>query len=709
MTFCSLWLVVLSGWLVSLQPPISEEKSFDRPPETYDPEDPRYAGFYRGVVVGPDDKPLVGAKVYLRRTRDEAYGPHRAITDKDGVFEFVAKDMTSLKYDDRPKLHEGMLVACKEGYGVDWFRTWGADGFPTDEWKPVRGAKIRLKLPKANVSLSGQLHAPDGKPLVGAKVSVDQIYMPLGNDLDQHIKRQLADENRGSPPKIYEKGLGQTHLIPGFKSEVTSDADGRFAIPGIGDDRVVLLKVRHELVRHQEVEAMTRQVPAVKHPENCTLYGSEIRPTLKPGFVIRGIVRDQKTKAPIAGMSVEDPLIWRRDRSLSDANGKFTIIGLDPSFANHTSTIIALSGKLYRSGRGTYEKDKELVIECESAMIPYQLRLFHENGTPFLGDADVTYTPTRTNPIAEAIAKETSESLRISAVNRGKGLFEGTVIPGPGVVVVDLHDGRKYRPAYVDIPGFFDPVNRSTTFGTPDLLERPRGSSSLTHREELTSYEAVIPLRLAEDAAPLQLTAKIEPDRPRLVKLEDDSGKPINNVISYMRWPVFRSSELLQEDRFQLRGMHPKRTKIMNFFHEERKLCGRLMAPGDSDDPITVRLQPWAALSGRLLDKDGQPFGNCPLCLISSEDGVLVSSTNLTDENGKFTLTKLFPDVSYQPNEKGDPSFFLSLDGQQIKDLKFKPGENRQLGDILANPKGRPCSNVRWGAIFLMGHDTQKR
>ena len=40
---------------------------------------------------------------------------------------------------------------------------------------------------------------------------------------------------------------------------------------------------------------------------------------------------------------------------------------------------------------------------------------------------------------------------------------------------------------------------------------------------------------------------------------------------------------------------------------EDRKLIGFLLARGDGDAPYTVRMQPWAAVTGRVVDEQGKP------------------------------------------------------------------------------------------------------
>ena len=45
----------------------------------------------------------------------------------------------------------------------------------------------------------------------------------------------------------------------------------------------------------------------------------------------------------------------------------------------------------------------------------------------------------------------------------------------------------------------------------------------------------------------------------------------------------------------------------MTITHEGRKLVGSVYLKGDEAGAISVRLQPWGTVTGRVVDEDGQP------------------------------------------------------------------------------------------------------
>ena len=92
-----------------------------------DPDDPKLAGTFTGRVLGPDAKPVAGAKIFIvpDEAKLKAIGPVRALTDADGRFSFDAPDMTFRSLDGLPARWQGLLFATHEGYAPDWMTTWG--------------------------------------------------------------------------------------------------------------------------------------------------------------------------------------------------------------------------------------------------------------------------------------------------------------------------------------------------------------------------------------------------------------------------------------------------------------------------------------------------------------------------------------------------------------------------------------------------------
>jgi hypothetical protein len=107
------------------------------------------------------------------------------------------------------------------------------------------------------------------------------------------------------------------------------------------------------------------------------------------------------------------------------------------------------------------------------------------------------------------------------------------------------------------------------------------------------------------------------------------------------------------------------------------------------DPPIDIRLQPWATLTGRLVDEDGKPLARVSVfahCTIAEQEIEMVRLGSVfTDADGKFRLDGLVPNVEYEldyrelkPNGRG---------GTLLKAEKIGPGAERDLGELKVTKK----------------------
>ena len=148
---------------------------------------------------------------------------------------------------------------------------------------------------------------------------------------------------------------------------------------------------------------------------------------------------------------------------------------------------------------------------------------------------------------------------------------------------------------------------------------------------------------------------------------------------------------------------------MLCFVHEEKKLAGSIVVRGDEKAPITVKLQPWAAVSGRLLDAVGKPISNATLWFteipirkpgqpMSLDTGLHLIEhiagqkdlTPHTDEQGRFRIERLVPGLKYNlawVDEKGAMTLEqIKWEGLVFANLILKAGESKELGDVKLQP-----------------------
>jgi protocatechuate 3,4-dioxygenase beta subunit len=707
--------------------------------ERIDLDDPATADLFAGTVVDPDGKPLGGAKVYIVPRNEVPRGPAptdpgavRAVTAAGGRFRFSAKDLTVTALDGLPARRQGLLMGTAPGYGPDWENTWGQ----TDLWfvshaDRVKGAKWTLTLARDDVPIRGRLLDPQGRPLAGATVTLTGLYVPRKKDLDGYFKTQknpLASID-------YDRHIETPSVLPGVTTEVVTDDDGRFRLDGLGRERIAHLRIRGPRVAETAIDVMTRAAPDVHvRPDGVGIqddritYGASFTLALKPGRTVTGVVRDKTSGAPLAdvwvgpGLRALGALETDREPPATDAQGRFVLEGLSANLveAHHAEVLgpgqvrserivlaVPKPGQPYFPARATINDAGEATVECPRG-IPFRLRLRDGAGRPV--EAEVSYAPMRPNSFFRRVFPGIVSSWGwplSRAARQADGSYQGVALPGPGAVLVKTPCAAGHRPAHVDPKAFFAPGRTDWTpqelisaYGTDDGLEVVTFSGGAWVDQH--DYAAIVLINPAEGSKPLELEATVVPDRPRQVTLLDPEGRPVVGAsttgLTTFRWdyePTLRTATI------PITGLHPDRARRITFVKEDRKLIGLLLARGDGDQPYTVRMQPWATLTGRVLDEQGRVLdeqGHPQARAMLGADTMRESAAHndpatgifpsvSTDEHGRFRAEQLVPGLSYEAQ------LYLGMgraSGPVFDGLKLAPGEVRDLGElrVQTNPNG---------------------
>ena len=95
----------------------------------------------------------------------------------------------------------------------------------------------------------------------------------------------------------------------------------------------------------------------------------------------------------------------------------------------------------------------------------------------------------------------------------------------------------------------------------------------------------------------------------------------------------------------------------MTITHAGRKLIGSVYLKGDETGPLTLRLQPYGTITGRIIDDNGQPSGGLKLFSTGgvwppppAEHGLLPAGNTggtHTSNDGRFRVEGLVPGLKY--------------------------------------------------------------
>ena len=691
-------------------------------PAPVDVDDPAQADVFAGKVVDAGGKPLAGVKVHLVRVEPAPpdAGPVRAVTGADGRFRFSAKDMTFTSFDGLPARRPGLLIAAAEGYGADCVPTWGH--LPPDHPPHMAAEKVAdwtLTLPP-DVPIRGRLLGPEGRPLAGAIVRLENLFLPWNDRALAELETlefpvTAFDDNGDSRPQ------GQAATILNRARAFVADADGRFQIAGLGRDRLAQLIIRGAGVPSTRARVVTRAMPEIRRPQpggpDDVTHGADFTLALGRGEVVSGVVRDRATGRPLPGVRVgfrEEPSPWLPGLpwAVADDRGRFSIDGIAPLGPREVLDLYAVSqpGRPYLPGKVRLHELGEAVIDCPAG-VPFRLTLRDEAGRPV--EAEVTYSALHPNEAFNRLFCRTQNNfggpVLSRAARQADGSYLGVILPGPGAVLAKLPPGVPYRPAHVDPKAFFEPgrtdwtsQDRISTYGNLDTLSALYGGGpSVAMQEE---YAAIVLVNPPEGSKPLELSATVMPPRPRMVSLVDPEGRPVVGATTRGMTFYYADREpRLRASTFPLTKLHPDRSRRITFVKEDRKLVGFLMARGDGDSPYVVRMQPWATLTGRFVDERGGPVvfngpagGNPEPVYIGLDEGlptVAIDDPKVGDffaggvgVDGRFRLERFIPGQVYSASYVAG---LVGARGKLLDRATFAPGEVRDLGDIRAPIKPR--------------------
>ncbi|HZY87281.1 MAG TPA: sigma-70 family RNA polymerase sigma factor, partial [Gemmataceae bacterium] len=163
------------------EPPAAGKAEAPKPATPAAPDAAEGAVTYAGRVVGPDGKPVAGAKVYLLYYTPKALPvPARATSDADGRFQFSAARADFDRSSTKVPWDEAVVVAVANGYGM---------ALPEMvRGKAVPRTGLTLRLAKDDAPLHGRVLDLQGKPVAGVVVHVRALYTPAKGDLTGFVK-----------------------------------------------------------------------------------------------------------------------------------------------------------------------------------------------------------------------------------------------------------------------------------------------------------------------------------------------------------------------------------------------------------------------------------------------------------------------------------------------------------------------------------------
>jgi RNA polymerase sigma factor (sigma-70 family) len=642
-----------------------------------------------GRVLGPDGEPLPAAKIYVRHSHwfdrgEESRAVEQPTTaGPDGRFRI---DLDSSKSDapigDGPPWHAAMIAAVAPGYGPAWITAGEA----------VQGG-ADLRLVRDDLPIRGRVLDSQARPVAGAAVRVESLALTRdGVDLDALLASGKLDWDGMRVPTIRQPIWSAPTWI-GRDGSVTTDADGRFELTGLGRDRAALLRIEGRGTEHGRIAVLdrasrgSRRVPgqssstfdSVNGEMGLGLYASSFEHVVGPGKPIAGVVKLKGTGRPLAGVTVAAQVpgrVWSVVMAKTDERGHFRLDGL-PKSPTYQVDVRPDPGAPYLGRNPQTVSDTEGLKAIEmtfelSRGVAVQGRLIDRQTGRAVPCEWTVYFPMPNNPHRGSIHGTSSDAdhpFRIT-VPPGGGMIAvkafGNSLPYPGARLVPADKGK------LQIKG-----EDGSEFGIP---------LSIYHAYRLVDY--------AEGTESATLDLEVTSGITRKVELVDPSGRPVTGASAMGLTTDKFASTTTDGARFDVQGLRPDETRLVEIRHEGLGVGGSVSIWGSDPAvrPLIVTLARYSAISGRLLDEDGLPLRGAKVeAIVVKRQGYGASDPNfrpraaVSDVEGHFRIDGINPTLSvllwfHKPGAA--PYSHQPKSDKDLSNLITRPGETIDLKDV---------------------------
>jgi hypothetical protein len=423
--------------------------------------------------------------------------------------------------------------------------------------------------------------------------------------------------------------------------------------------------------------------------DTAVFYGSHFQYAAEPSQPIEGTVRDAKTHEPVPGVKV-----WSNKfagttlsgvyalKTVSDAQGHYRLDGMPKGEGN---SIVAVPGddqpyfmREFKVPTGPGLEPVKFYLDLDRGVMIEGRIIDKASGTP-ITNARMYYVPWPDNPNIKALPEFNHGTLpgpQVRYTVDAQGHYKVVGLPGRGLVEVENPGDRPYphgqglseipdlpsKNQFRNVAGVFAPTEAFCT--AVKQVQIDQNQQHATVDIELSAGE--------------QLT----------LKLVDPDGNPLDGVDVRGLWPL---AHYHQEENagptIQVQALLPDEKRLVRLYNKERNLgkAIRVSLKDDGQGPLTVKLEPCATVTARLLDKDGEPLRGARIRFDLPEPDFLVQLEQAaTDLNGRFTKSDVLPGCDY--NVECESTTFNEI----AKKLSVTSGETIDLGEFDVTSKARP-------------------
>jgi RNA polymerase sigma factor (sigma-70 family) len=551
--------------------------------------------------------------------------------------------------------------------------------------------------------IEGRIVDLEGRPIAGVQVAVTNLLSApdnnLGRWLDQARDRGLTYPAEGlspgsAPALRVVRSRAPVISAPKALLTATTGSDGRFRLAGIGPEQLAWIQVSGASIATTQLYAMGRdgaEVRATVHqglaPSQVVFHARRFDYAAAPGKPIEGVVRDKDTGRPLAGISLQAAVYDEHSviptpgvEATTDALGHYRLAGL-PRAPAYRLFVEPGGGEPYSKGTLRAGGDTPAFepvtfdIALKQGIVIRGKVTDKVTGKPLSASIDV-YAFADNPHVGEYPAFRSSSLARFFTQRDGQ--YEAVVLPGRGVIGVVVGG---YMPRYRAF------VGAEAIKGYDSRLMGFRTVPQICH---VPNYHAMAELNLDPNAPSPTLDLQVEPSRTIVVTAIDPEGRPVAGTTAVGVSERFSWSDYPQSSpAIEIDAVDPARPRRLTVTHSGRKLVGSVYLKGDEPSPMTIQLQPFGTVTGRIVDDDARPRGGLAISSADgtrparpAEQGILpggaVSGGIRIGRDGRFRIEGLVPGLKYGAGaSEGYPHY-----GEVFRDLIVTPGEVKDLDDL---------------------------
>jgi hypothetical protein len=603
-----------------------------------------------GRVLADGDRPVPNAPVTaLTLAREEWSGPKvldRTTADRRGRFR-LRVPAGWLAPGQRV-----VLVAGGKGHGPGWhFVKLPRQGAPTETVIRLRPEQVR----------HGRLIDLQGQPAAGVKLHVIRLGKPIEyyHKLEAMHRRYVGnDESLFLVGGITRHGLGDLGFwatrrdLPFWPEPVTTDAQGRFTLQGIGRGQPAGVLTGDDRFAFQELDVPP---PSQGKPAAAIV--------LTPARLVEGTVTAADTGRPIRGARVPESSLSCRvchvngsGRGESDWKGRRRSHASLEEGDRHWEGLYSIDGRADARGRfrinAFWGRSVSLRVSAPPGE-PYLQRVHTVTWERGMARREVDFALPRGvvvgGKVTDAASGQPLAGVRVDYWSKGLKLPAGVVYPDPaetgpdGAFRMVLPPGRGHllingpTAEYLFQP---IPIDRLREVNPREVEARAGSKGEKPHYRP----DAWVALDLKPGSEPQRVDVRLR----RVVmqgRLVGPDGKPIDRAVMFRRDGIPPSGNVRPVDasggRFAFPVQDLGASYPVLFLDAAHRLGAVADLPGQlaRGRPVTVRLQPCGSATARFVNANGKPLANYrPVLWLPVPPGPVPTLVQRADPDGRRLL-----------------------------------------------------------------------